>query len=94
MPRNRRTILPIAAGARVTTNLSFGRHENLNVNPVVSHDCVIGDYTALSPGLLVNGNVELGQAVSLETGPIVTPGRSIGDGALIGAVVVSDVPQV
>ena len=41
----------LAAGARVTTNVTLGRHVHLNVNAVVSHDCVIGDYTTLSPGV-------------------------------------------
>ena len=41
----------LAAGARVTTNVTLGRHVHLNVNAVVSHDCVVGDYTTLSPGV-------------------------------------------
>ena len=84
----------LAAGARVTTNVTLGRHVHLNVNAVVSHDCVIGDYTTLSPGALVNGDVRLGEGVFLGTGAIITPGITIGDHAVIGAgaVVVRDVP--
>ncbi len=84
----------VAAGARVTTNVTLGRHVHLNVNSVVSHDCVVGDYATLSPGVLINGSVELGRGVFLGTGAIVTPGISIGDWAVIGAgaVVVDDVP--
>lgn len=83
----------LAAGARVTTNVSLGRHTHLNVNAVVSHDCVIGDYVTLSPGVLVNGNVTLGDGVFLGTGAIVLPGVEVGDGAVIGAgaVVTADV---
>ncbi len=84
----------LAAGARVTTNVTLGRHVHLNVNAVVSHDCVIGDYTTLSPGSLVNGDVQIGTGVFLGTGAIITPGITIGDHAVIGAgaVVVRDVP--
>ena len=84
----------LAAGARVTTNVTLGRHVHLNVNAVVSHDCVIGDYTTLSPGSLVNGDVQIGTGVFLGTGAIITPGLTIGDHAVIGAgaVVVRDVP--
>ena len=84
----------LAAGARVTTNVTLGRHVHLNVNAVVSHDCVIGDYTTLSPGSLVNGDVQIGTGVFLGTGAIITPGITIGDHAVIGAgaVVVNDVP--
>ena len=84
----------LAAGARVTTNVTLGRHVHLNVNAVVSHDCVVGDYTTLSPSSLVNGDVQIGTGVFLGTGAIITPGITVGDHAVIGAgaVVVNDVP--
>jgi sugar O-acyltransferase (sialic acid O-acetyltransferase NeuD family) len=84
----------LAAGARVTTNVTLGRHTHLNVNAVVSHDCVVGDYVTLSPGVLVNGTVTLGDGVFLGTGAVVLPGRTIGAWARIGAgaVVTEDVP--
>jgi sugar O-acyltransferase (sialic acid O-acetyltransferase NeuD family) len=83
----------LAAGARVTTNVTLGRHTHLNVNAVVSHDCEIGDYVTLSPGVLVNGAVTLGEGVFLGTGAIVLPGRTVGAWARIGAgaVVTEDV---
>jgi sugar O-acyltransferase (sialic acid O-acetyltransferase NeuD family) len=84
----------LAAGARVTTNVTLGRHTHLNVNAVVSHDCDVGDYVTLSPGVLVNGNVSLGEGVFLGTGAVVLPGRSVGAWARIGAgaVVTEEVP--
>ena len=39
----------MAVGARVTTNVTTGRHTHLNVNAVVSHDSVLGDHVTLSP---------------------------------------------
>jgi sugar O-acyltransferase (sialic acid O-acetyltransferase NeuD family) len=84
----------LAAGTRVTTNVTLGRHTHLNVNAVVSHDCVVGDYVTLSPGVLVNGTVTLGDGVFLGTGAVVLPGRKVGAWARIGAgaVVTEDVP--
>lgn len=84
----------LAAGARVTTNVTLGRHTHLNVNAVVSHDGVVGDFVTLSPGCLVNGNVTLGDGVFLGTGAVVLPGRTIGEWAVVGAgaVVTEDVP--
>ena len=84
----------VAAGARLTTNVTLGRHTHLNVNAVVSHDCVLGDFVTCSPGALVNGTCTLADGVFLGTGSIVTPGRRLGAGAIVGAgaVVVDDVP--
>ncbi len=83
----------VAAGARVTTNVTLGRHVHLNVNAVVSHDCSVGDHATLSPGAHVNGEVTLGRRTFLGTGAIVLPGVVVGDDACVGAgaVVTRDV---
>lgn len=84
----------LAAGARITTNVTVGRHTHLNLNAVVSHDSVLGDHVTLSPGVVVNGNATIGDGAFLGSGAIVLPGRSVGPGATIGAgaVVARDVP--
>jgi sugar O-acyltransferase (sialic acid O-acetyltransferase NeuD family) len=84
----------LAAGARVTTNVTLGRHTHLNVNAVVSHDCEVGSYVTYSPGVLVNGNNLVGDGAFFGTASVVLPGRTIGAGARIGAgaVVTRDVP--
>jgi sugar O-acyltransferase (sialic acid O-acetyltransferase NeuD family) len=84
----------IAAGGRVTTNVALGRHVQINVNAVVSHDCRVGDYCTLSPGVHLNGAVTLGDGVFMGAGAIAIPDVSIGEGAVIGAgaVVIDDVP--
>ncbi len=83
----------VAAGARITTNVTTGRHTHLNVNAVVSHDSVLGDHVTISPGVHVNGSVQIGDRAFLGTGAIVLPGRRIGSDAVIGAgaVVIDDV---
>ncbi len=83
----------VAAGAGLTTNVELGRHVHVNVNAVVSHDCVVGDFATLSPGVLVNGTCRIGARSFLGTGAVVLPGRRIGADAVIGAgaVVVDDV---
>jgi len=84
----------LAAGARVTTNVSLGRHTQLNVGACVSHDCEVGEFVTLSPGTLVNGDCAIGDRAFFGTGAIVTPGCTIGADAKVGAgaVVLSDVP--
>lgn len=85
----------LAAGARVTTNVSLERHAQLNVGAVVSHDCNVGAFTTLSPGTLINGECTIGERAFFGTGAIVTPRLTIGADAKIGAgaVVLSDVPD-
>lgn len=85
----------LAAGARLTTNIELGRFTQINVNAVISHDCVLGDYVTVSPGALVNGNVTLGDGVFLGTAAVVLPGRTVGAHAVVGAgaVVTRDVPD-
>jgi sugar O-acyltransferase (sialic acid O-acetyltransferase NeuD family) len=82
-------------GARVTTNVTLGRHVHLNVNSVVSHDCVVGDYSIVSPGAILNGNVTVGKRTFIGTGAVVLPKITIGDNVIIGAgaVVTKDVPS-
>jgi sugar O-acyltransferase (sialic acid O-acetyltransferase NeuD family) len=83
----------IAAGARVTTNVSLGAHVYLNVNATVSHDCVLGARVIANPGAIVCGNVNVGDDVMLGAGCVIREGVRIGAEATVGAgaVVVHDV---
>lgn len=82
-------------GARVTTNVTLGRHTHLNVNASVSHDCVVGDHTTISPGAVVAGSCRIGDRVLVGAGATILQGRTVGDDAVVGAgaVVVDDVPS-
>lgn len=89
----------LAAGAMVfpgaicTTNVRIGRHSHVNCRAVVSHDCRVGNFVSLSPGVMLNGNVTVADGAFLGTGAIVLPGRRVGEGAVVGAgaVVIDDV---
>lgn len=83
-----------AANAQLTTNVTTGRHVQLNIASTVSHDCQLGDYVTLSPAAHVSGNVRLGAGVTLGAGAVVREGLSVGDGTFVGAgaVVVNDLP--
>src|SRR5699024_159194 len=45
----------IAAGARLTTHLTLGRHVHVNLNCTVGHDTIIHDYATLFGGVVVGG---------------------------------------
>lgn len=85
----------LAAGARVTTNVTLGRHVHLNVNAVVSHDCTVGAFTTIAPGAHLNGDVRVGERSYIGAGAVVLPQVCIGSDVTIGAgaVVTKDVPD-
>ena len=90
----------VCAGSILTTNIQLGAHVHINVHCSISHDVTIGDFTTLSPGVHVSGNVTLGRHVFLGTGATIVNGRpgkplEIGDGAIIaaGACVTGPVAQ-
>ena len=83
----------IAAGARLTTNIRTGRHLHANLYATVSHDCELGDYVTLNPGVHLAGNVTLGDEVTCGIGAVIIQGRTVGARTTIGAgaVVIRDI---
>lgn len=88
----------ICPGAIVTTNIEIGPHVQINVQCVVTHDCTIGAYATLSPGVHISGTVAIEPYAFMGTGAVTVngiPGKPlrIGEGAIVGAgaVVTRDV---
>jgi sugar O-acyltransferase (sialic acid O-acetyltransferase NeuD family) len=83
----------LAAGARVTTNITLGRHTHVHVNATIGHDSTLGDFVSVYPGATISGSVQLADGATIGTGANVLPGRTIGAGAFVGAgaVVTADV---
>lgn len=89
----------ICANCVVTCNVTIGVHVQVNLGCSVGHDVKIGDYSTLSPGVNVSGNVHIGREVFVGTNASVINGEPdkplvIGDGAIIaaGACVIREVP--
>ncbi len=78
----------------LTSNIRIGRCFHGNIYSYVAHDCVVGDFVTLAPGVKVNGNVAIGNYAYLGTGAVIRQGLTIGSGAVVGmgAVVTRDVP--
>lgn len=73
------------AGARITTNVTLGRHVHLNQNATVGHDAVLADFVQVNPSAAVSGNCVLGREALIGTTASVLQGRSVGAGATVGA---------
>lgn len=85
----------ICAQSVITTNVDVGAHVHLNLCSTIGHDCWIGDFVTIAPGVNISGNVTVRDEVEFGTGAKVLPGVTIGAGAMVGAgaVVTKDVPE-
>jgi len=65
----------ICAGNILTTNITLGRHTQINLDCTIGHDVIMGDYTTLAPGVHVSGWVHFGQRVYVGTGAAIFTAR-------------------
>ena len=90
----------LAAGAQLFPHAYAGSDATigfgviLNYGVGVGHDCVIGDYTNISPGAMLAGMVSIGSRVLIGMNATINIGVMVGEGARIGngATVKKDVP--
>ena len=80
----------ICAGNILTTNISIGRHVQINLDCTVGHDVILDDYATLAPGVHVSGCVHIGKRAYVGTGAVIVNGTAeqpiiIGEDAIIGA---------
>jgi sugar O-acyltransferase (sialic acid O-acetyltransferase NeuD family) len=82
-------------GAIIQAQSKIGRHVIINTGSQVDHDCVIGDYVHLAPGVVLCGTVEIGEGTLIGAGATILPGKKIGQWATVGAgaVVIEDIPD-
>jgi sugar O-acyltransferase (sialic acid O-acetyltransferase NeuD family) len=80
----------ICAGNILTTNITLGRHVQINLDCTIGHDVAMGDYTTLAPGVHLSGCVHVGKRVYIGTGAVIINGTQeepivIENDAIIGA---------
>lgn len=80
----------ICAGNILTTNITLGRHVQINLDCTIGHDVILDDFTTLAPGVHVSGWVHVGKRVYIGTGAVIINGTRehpliIEDDAVIGA---------
>ncbi len=85
----------VMANVAINPGTLIGRQVIINTGATVDHDCLIGDFAHISPGVHLAGNVQVGELTHLGVGTAVLPGVHIGARSLIGAgaVVIGDIPD-
>jgi sugar O-acyltransferase (sialic acid O-acetyltransferase NeuD family) len=74
----------VAAGARLTTNVTLGHHCYVGPNASIGHDTVLEDFATVYPGAVASGSVRVGRAATIGAGASVKQGLNIGPRALVG----------
>jgi acetyltransferase-like isoleucine patch superfamily enzyme len=62
-----------------------GRFVTFNFDITVGHDCTVGDYATLAPGVHLSGYTKVGTGANLGAGTVTIPNVEIGDWSIIGA---------
>lgn len=85
----------IMTGSVLTNDIQLGKGCLINLNCTIGHDCRIGDFVEMSPGVHVSGNCAIGHFCNLGTNAVILPKVTLGDNVVVGAgaVVTKNVPD-
>jgi len=75
----------ICAGNVLTTDITLGSFNLLNISCTVGHDTDIGDNCVVNPGVNVSGGVTMDNGVLIGTGATILQYKHIGENAVVGA---------
>jgi acetyltransferase EpsM len=85
----------VMAGVVVNTGTTVGEHVILNTASTVDHDCRLGAFAHLSPGVHVSGECQIGRSAHVGIGASLIQQIRVGGHARVGAgaAVIEDVPD-
>jgi sugar O-acyltransferase (sialic acid O-acetyltransferase NeuD family) len=75
----------VMPGACINADTRIGAHGIVNTGVRVDHDGEVGDGVHLAPGVVLCGNVRIGELAFVGAGSTVIPGMAIGARASVGA---------
>lgn len=74
----------ICAGSVLTTNITIGLCNHINLNSTIGHDTIVGDFVTCSPGVNISGNCKIGNNVLIGTNTAIREHITICDDVVIG----------
>jgi sugar O-acyltransferase (sialic acid O-acetyltransferase NeuD family) len=79
----------------ISGNVRIGNHICIYYQSCMSHDCTIGDYSTICPGVTVCGNVNIGEGCFIGAGTVIKEKINIVDNVIIGAgsLVLKDIKE-
>ncbi|TDE12428.1 NeuD/PglB/VioB family sugar acetyltransferase [Dyadobacter psychrotolerans] len=82
-------------GSIIQTGSVIGHHVIINTRVSVNHDCLVADFVHLAPGVIVCGNVNVGENTFIGAGSVVCPNITIGINCFIaaGTVITQHIPD-
>ncbi|MCK8104719.1 acetyltransferase [Pseudoalteromonas sp. 2CM36K] len=85
----------ICAGSILTADISLGKHNILNLNVTVGHECEFADYVTIAPMVAVSGNVQLHHLVEVGTGAVIRQGLNLAEGSMLGmgGILTKNIPE-
>lgn len=85
----------ICAGSILTADISLGKHNILNLNVTVGHECEFADYVTVAPMVAVSGNVKLQPLVEVGTGAVIRQGLELAEGSMLGmgGILTKNIPE-
>lgn len=65
--------------------VKLGKGVLVNTRANVHHECEVGEFSELGPGVILLGNVKIGKGCRIGAGAVILPGLTLGDEVVVGA---------
>ncbi len=75
----------VAAGAVINPGAKIGKNVIINTSSSIDHDCVIGNFAHIAPGVILSGGVKIGEGTHVGTGAHIVQYLSVPKNSFIPA---------
>lgn len=75
----------VMPGVVINAHATIGKHNIVNTQASIDHNCLLGDYVTIAPGAILGGSVTVGTLSAVCLGAKILHNIHIGEGVVIGA---------